>query len=152
VYNEFVTVFKKLLFGDNTSRLSSEAVTFLNKRGTLEKMENHNVIRIFCSRENPSFLSYYVSDKLFITEVARQYGFWLHFFHEKRKRKFILLPWKVGEIVLRNMNKIDEFLTHFNHLNLKYENKIKGFDPSNISMDHMQSVGFSSAFTQTILC
>jgi hypothetical protein len=49
------------------------------------------------------------------------------------------------------MNKIDDFSTHFNHLNLKYENKIKGFDPSNISMDHMQSMGFSSAFTQTIL-
>ena len=86
VYNKFVTVFKKLLFGDNTSRLSSEAVTFINKRGTLEKMENHNVIRIFCSREILSFLPYYVSEKLFINEVARQYGFWLHFFHEKRKK------------------------------------------------------------------
>jgi hypothetical protein len=29
VYNEFVTVFKKLLFGENTSRISSEATNFL---------------------------------------------------------------------------------------------------------------------------
>jgi hypothetical protein len=74
------------------------------------------------------------------------------FFMKRGKGQFIPLPWKVGEIVLRNMNKIDEFSTHFNHLNLKYAEKIKGFDPSNIFMDHMQSVGFSSAFTQTILC
>jgi hypothetical protein len=50
------------------------------------------------------------------------------------------------------MNKIDEFLIHFNHLSLKYAKKIKGFDASNIYMDHMQSVGFGSAFPQTILC
>jgi hypothetical protein len=37
-------------------------------------MENHSVIRIFCSKENPSFLPYHVSDKLFITEVARKYN------------------------------------------------------------------------------
>jgi hypothetical protein len=63
--------------------------TFLDKKGTLEKMEDHNVIKIFCSKENLAFLPYYISDKLFITEVTRQYGFWLHFFHEKRKKQFI---------------------------------------------------------------
>jgi hypothetical protein len=61
------------------------------------------------------------------------------------------LSWKVGEIVLRNITKIDEFSTHFDHLNLKYAEKIKGFDPSHIFVDHMQSVGFSNAFTQTII-
>jgi hypothetical protein len=54
--------------------------------GTIVQMGNHSVIRIFCSKENPSFLPYNVSDKLFITEVARQYNLWLHFFHEKRKK------------------------------------------------------------------
>jgi len=49
-------------------------------------MDNHSVIKMFFSKENPSFLPYHVSDKLFITEVARQYNFWLHFFHEKRKK------------------------------------------------------------------
>jgi hypothetical protein len=37
VYNNFVSKFKKLLFGDDTSRLSLEASTFLNGKGVLEK-------------------------------------------------------------------------------------------------------------------
>jgi len=91
VYNEFLIVFKKLLFGENTTRLSLEAMAFLNKRGTLEKMENYNVIRIFGSRENLVFLPYYISYKIFIIEVARQFIFWLIFFYEKRKSQFIPL-------------------------------------------------------------
>jgi len=86
-HNEFVTVFKKLLFVDNTSMLSSEATNFMNNKGTLEKRENYNVIRIFCSQETLAFLSYYLSDKKIITEVARKYGLWIHFFQEKRKKE-----------------------------------------------------------------
>jgi hypothetical protein len=141
VYNDFVSIFKKNLFGESTSRISIEAAKFLEKKGTIEKMENHSIIRIFCSKENPSFLPYYVSDKLFITEVARKYNFWLHFFHEKRKKiKIIPLPWKIGEFVLRNINKIDEFAGHFNNVSLKYAKKIKGFDPRKTFVEHMQSM------------
>jgi hypothetical protein len=39
--------FKKLLFGEDTSRLSSEASTFFNEKGILDKMDNYNIIRIF---------------------------------------------------------------------------------------------------------
>ena len=118
-----------MLLGENTSRIFDQANKFLEKKGMMEKMENHSVIRIFCSKENPSFLLYHVSNKLFIIEVARQYNFWLHFFHEKRKKLFIPLPWKIGEFIFRNLNKIDEFANHFNNVNLKYVEKIKGFDP-----------------------
>jgi hypothetical protein len=137
VYNDFVSVFKRLLLGENTSRISDQANKFLEKKGTIEQMENHSVIRIFCSKENPSFLPYHVSEKLFITEVARQYNFWLHFFHEKRKKQFIPLPWKIGDFMFRNINKIDEFANHFNNVNLKYVEKIKGFDPNKIFVEHM---------------
>jgi hypothetical protein len=92
-YNHFVSVFKRLLSDENTSRISDQATRFLEKRGKIEQMENHNVIRIFCSKENPCFLPYHVSDKLFITEVGRKYNFWLHFFYEKKKKKSIPLPW-----------------------------------------------------------
>jgi hypothetical protein len=37
VYNEFIYVFKKLVFGENKSRLSHEALTFLDKKGIMEK-------------------------------------------------------------------------------------------------------------------
>jgi hypothetical protein len=151
VYNDFVSVFKKILLGENTPRISVEATKFLEKKGTIEKMENHSIIRIFCSKENPSFLPYYVPDKLFITEVARQYNLWLHFFHEKRKKQFIPLPWKIGEFVFRNINKIDEFANHFNNVSLKYVEKIKGFDPNKIFVGHMLSVGFNNSFIQTVL-
>jgi hypothetical protein len=117
------------LLGENTPRISYQATRFLEKKGTMEKMENHSIIRIFCLKDNPSFLPYHVYDKLFITEVERQYNFWSHFFHEKRKKKFIPLPWKIGEFMFRNINKIDEFANHFNNVSLKYAERIKGLDP-----------------------
>jgi hypothetical protein len=66
----------------------------------------------------------------------------LHFFLEKWKKKFIHLSWKIGDFVFRNINKIDEFVNHFNNVNLKYVEKIKGFDPKKIFLEHMLSVGF----------
>jgi hypothetical protein len=71
VFNDFVSVFKGLLFGKHTPRISDEANKFLDKEGSLEKMENHNVIKIFGSKESPSFLQCHVFDKMFIMEVAR---------------------------------------------------------------------------------
>jgi hypothetical protein len=71
VYTNFVSVFKNILLGKNTSRIFNQATIFLEKKGTIEQMENHSVIRIFFSKENPSFLPYHVSDKIFITEVTR---------------------------------------------------------------------------------
>jgi hypothetical protein len=77
--------------GERTLRIYVEVAKFLEKKGTIEKMENHSIIRIFCSKENPSFLPYYVPDKLFIIEVERKYNFWLYFFHEKRKKNNLFL-------------------------------------------------------------
>jgi hypothetical protein len=78
--------------------------------------------------------------------VLRKYNFWLHFFHEERKNQFIHSPWNIGDIMLRNINKIDEFANHFNNVNLKYVEKIKGFDPKRIFVEHMLSVGLSNSF------
>jgi hypothetical protein len=66
-FNDFVSVFKGLFFGKDTPRISTHASKFLDKKGTLEKMENYNVIRIFDAKENPSFLLCHISDKMFIT-------------------------------------------------------------------------------------
>jgi hypothetical protein len=71
VFNDFVLVLKVLLFRRDTPRISAQDSNFLDKKGTLEQMENYNVIRIFASKENPSFLSCHISDIMFVTEVAR---------------------------------------------------------------------------------
>jgi hypothetical protein len=151
VLNEFVSIFKGLLFGKDTPRLSAQESKFLDKKGTLEKMENYNMIRIFGAKENLSFLPCHISDRMFIIEVARQYNFWLHFFNEKRKKQFIPLPWKIGDFVFRNMNKIDEFANHFHNLNLKYVERIKWFEPNKFFVEHMLAVGFSNSFIHTVL-
>jgi hypothetical protein len=114
-------------------------------------MENYSVIRIFGSKENPSFLPCHISHKLFITEIKRKYNYWLHFFHEKRKTKFIPLPWKVGDFVFRNMNKIYEFVGHFHCLNLRYVGRVKGLNPSGIFVEHLLVVGFNNYFINTIM-
>jgi hypothetical protein len=128
-----------------------QASKFLDRKGTLEQMENNNVIRIFGSQENPSFLPCYISDKMFVTEVARQYNYWLHFFHEKRKKQFIPLPWKVGDFIFRNMNKIDEFVCHFHSLNLRYVERIKGFDPTGIFVEHLLENDFNNSFINIVM-
>ena len=92
--------FKKFLFGEDTSWLSLDTSTFLKGKGVLEKMEDYNIIRVFYSIEEPIFIPYYLSDKFLIIEIARQYRFWFHTFSEKRKKQFIPLLWKVGEILL----------------------------------------------------
>jgi len=53
--------------------------------------------------------------------------------------------------MFRNINKIEEFTNHFNNVNLKYDEKIKGFDPNKICVAHILLVGFSNSFIQTIL-
>jgi hypothetical protein len=78
--------------------------------------------------------------------VARKYNFSLHFFHEKRKKQCIPLPWNIGDFMFRNINKIDHFANHFKNVNLKYVEKIKGFDPNKIFVEHMLSVGFDNSF------
>jgi hypothetical protein len=143
VYNNFVSQFKKLLFGYDTSRISLEALTFLNGKGFLKKMDDYNIIRIFCSHEKYIFLLYYVPDKLFIIEVARQYKFWFYIFYEKRKRQFIPLSWKVGEILLRGISKIDEYASYFDQFDMIFAEQIKGFDPDHLFYNHIISVGLS---------
>jgi hypothetical protein len=49
------------------------------------------------------------------------------------------------------MNKIDKFANHFHNLNLKYDEKIKGFDPNRIFLEHMLEVGFINSFIHTVL-
>jgi hypothetical protein len=71
VFNDFVSVFKILLFGNDTPRISNQASKFLDKKGAFEKMESHNVIKIFGSNENHAFLPCHVPDKMFIIEVER---------------------------------------------------------------------------------
>jgi hypothetical protein len=62
----------------------------------------------------------------------------------------IPFPWKVGDFVFRNMKKIDEFINHVHNLNLKYDEKIRGYEPNGIFLEHMLVVGFSSSFIHIV--
>jgi hypothetical protein len=93
---------------------------------------------------DPSYL------RMFVAEIERKYNYWLHFFHENRKNQFLPLPWKVGDFIFINMNKIDEFMSHFHSLNLKYSEKLKGFDASGIFVEHLLVVGFNNYFINVI--
>jgi hypothetical protein len=64
----------------------------------------------------------------------------------KEKKQFIPLPWKVGEFVLKNVNKIDEFAVHSSISNLRYAEIIRGFDPYNIFRQHLQTLGVYDCF------
>jgi hypothetical protein len=95
-------------------------------------MEDYNVIRVLCSTKKIIFLPYYISGKLFFIEIAWKYKFWFHTLSEKRKNKFIPLPRKVGEILLQGISKIDEYVAYLENYDLKFTEKIKGFNPNHI--------------------
>jgi 2,3-bisphosphoglycerate-independent phosphoglycerate mutase len=56
------------------------------------------------------------------------------------------LPWKNGDFIFININKIDKFGNHFNDVNLKYVGKIKDFDPNKIFVEYMLSMRFNNSF------
>jgi hypothetical protein len=85
VFNDFVSIFKDSLLGNDAPRMSDQETKFLDRKGTLEQMENYNVIMIFVSKENIAFLPCHIMNVMFVTKIARKYNNWLHFFHEKRK-------------------------------------------------------------------
>jgi hypothetical protein len=66
--------------------MSDQASKFVDRKGTLEQMENYNIIRIFSSKENPSFFPCHKSNKMCVAKITRQYHCCLHFFHGKRKK------------------------------------------------------------------
>jgi hypothetical protein len=72
----------------------------------------------------------------------------VHLFHEKRKKQVIPLPWKFGDFVLRKVNKIEEFRTHFNNLNLRYVEILRGFDRNNFFLEYLLTLGLENSFFQ----
>jgi hypothetical protein len=66
-FNDFVLVLKDFLFGQDTPIISAQSSKFMDRKGTLEQMENYNVIKIFSFKENPSFLPCHILEKMFVT-------------------------------------------------------------------------------------
>jgi len=73
VFNDFVSVFKALIFGKYFPRLFGQLTIFLDRKGTLEEMDNYNVIRILGSKQNPCFLSCHISSTMFFVGITREY-------------------------------------------------------------------------------
>jgi hypothetical protein len=106
------------------------------------------VIRLFGCEDNPFLLPFYVSDKIFFGEMCTQYKTWAHFFHDKRKNKFIPLPWKIGKFIVKHITHLNELVGHHGKLGLKEDKSIKGFDLDNKFIAHMELVRYSSHFTK----
>jgi hypothetical protein len=141
-----VSIFKVVLLGEDAPRISEQAIGFLDRKGALEHLDNYTDIRIFGSTEIPSLLPCHITDIMFIAEVARQSNYWFHLLQKKKKKQFIPLPWKVGEFVLKNVKKIEEFAVHSNISNLIYVEIIRGFDPYNIFRKNLQTLGIGDCF------
>jgi hypothetical protein len=127
-----------LNFVPNTSRLSLEATTFLSRKGFHENSKEFIVMRQFGGDEKPLLLPFYVSNKRFAKEMCRRYKNWTHFLNERRKNKFIPLPRKIGEFIIKNITHLDELTCHFDQLGLKEAKFIKGFDLDNKFTAHME--------------
>ena len=61
------------------------------------------------------------------------------------------MPWRIGEITLKNVANIDEYAVQFDQYNLKVANEIKGFDPKHFFMKHMIYVCYNVSYENTFL-
>jgi hypothetical protein len=86
VFDGFLSIFKVLLLGEDAPRISEQVASFLDKKGTLEHLDNYTVIRIFGSTEQPALLPCHITDIMFVAEVACQYNYWFHLFQRKKKK------------------------------------------------------------------
>jgi hypothetical protein len=118
-------------------RLSLEAISFLSGKGVYELFEEFTVIRLFGSKGKPFLLPFYTLDKIIVREVCRKYKNWSHFFHDKRKKQFIPLPWKIGNFIVKHINHLNELIGHHEQLGLKEEKFVEVFDPNNKFTTHM---------------
>jgi len=143
-----VSVFKVLLLVKDAPRISDQTNNFLDTKGAIEYLDNYTVIRIFGSKEKPTLLPCHITDKMFVIKVARQYNYWLHIFQEKKKKRFIPLPWKVEDFMLRNVKKIEEFAACFSNLRLIYVETLTGFDPDKIFLQHSQTLDLGNFFSK----
>jgi hypothetical protein len=151
VNNAFISSFKKLIQGPSTSILSLEETSFLDKRGILKEMDNLCVFMLYFSPKKSSYHAYYVSYNILVVEICKQYKFWDHFFNVKIKRQSILLPWKIGEIMVKIITDINEIFIQFDQFNLKTDTEFKVFNPSQLFMKHMASVGYNVSFSNTFM-
>ena len=81
-----MSIFKVLLLGEDAPRISEQGTSFLDRKGTLEHLDNYIVIRIFGSMEKHALLPCHITDRMFVAEVARQYNYWLHLLQKKKKK------------------------------------------------------------------
>jgi hypothetical protein len=79
-------VFKFLLLGEDAPRISEQETSFLDKKGTLKHLDNHTVIIIFGSMEQPPLLPCHIMEKMFVVEVACQYIYWFNLFQRKKRK------------------------------------------------------------------
>jgi hypothetical protein len=70
-----MSVFKVLLLGEDAPCISEQATSFLDKKGTLQHLDNYTVIRFFGSTEQPALLPCHITEIIFIAEAARQYSY-----------------------------------------------------------------------------
>jgi hypothetical protein len=77
-----------------------------------------------------------------------KYKMWAYLFNERKKKKSIPLPWKIGEFTIKHITHLDELADHFEQLGLKEAKFVKGFDPYNTFYAHMELIVYSSYFTK----
>jgi hypothetical protein len=73
-----MSIFKILLLGEDAPCISKQATNFLDRKGTLEHLDNYIVIRIFGSTKKTPLLPCHIMDIMFVVEVAWKYNYSLH--------------------------------------------------------------------------
>jgi hypothetical protein len=122
----------------------------MSDKEIFETMDDFIFIRLYGFQGKPSLLPFYFFDRLFTVEVCKQYKYWVNFFNEKRKKKFISLPWKVVEMYVNIISHLYEYTTQFDQFNLKEVQEIHGFDRKDFLLAQTFSIGYRSSFSKSM--
>jgi hypothetical protein len=72
--------------GEVHDKVIRKAIYFLEGKGLLFSEDEHKYFRLFGFEGTTLLLLKFVTDKLFVSELCRQYLYCFPFFEEKRKR------------------------------------------------------------------
>jgi hypothetical protein len=150
VQSAFLSMFKKMIDGSSTQRLSNEATIFLTGKGSFEVQDRFSYIRLYGFQGKSLLLPYCFSDKFFIIEVCKKYKSWAYLFNEKRKKQFIPFPLKVREVIVKNISHLDKFVVDFDLFKMISIHEFQGFDPNGSFTEHIFNIGYGSYFIKSL--
>lgn len=85
----------------------------------------------------PFLLPRFFTNKLFVSELCRQYLYWSFFFEKKHKNQFLQIPFSVENVRIKSLLHLRKVEGEYKLCEFVEGPAIQGFDPKGIFVSHL---------------